>query len=53
MILKKFLSLINLIKIENFYIHKIIKYFVIYKTYNFIFIIFKLILLNFKNFNNN
>ena len=51
-ILKEFLDLINLFKIKIFYIYKLIKVIIIYKNNNFILIIFKLIILVFKSFNN-
>ena len=53
MLLKKLLSLIDLLKAQTFYIHKILEIVIIYKNKNFILIAFQILMLTLKYFNNN
>ena len=52
MILEKLLSPANLLKTQIFYTYKVIKVIIIYENKYFILIIFSIIMLYLKNFNN-
>ena len=52
MVIKKLLSLTNLMKAQTLYIYKLLKVVIVYKDKNLIFTIFYIVLLSFKGFNN-